>query len=96
MSRKKKAPDAPAADVAKEVSEMVLFAWVGEDQLGKEGFGIKQAICPSGFIPMVSCKAGKLDQEYIVEQMEALAKRYGKPITLARFKFDGVLAELKP
>jgi hypothetical protein len=73
---------------------MVLFAWVGEDQFGKEGFGIKQALCPVGFIPLVSCKGGKLEQDYIKEQLRAMVEAYGKTVFLCRFKFDGVVGEV--
>jgi hypothetical protein len=99
MSAKKKpakgkTAKAPGSSPPAEVRELVIFAWVGEDALGKEGFGIKQAFAPNGFIPLVTCREGALEQDYIREQVESMVKAMGKNVFLCRFKFDGVVAEV--
>lgn len=71
-----------------------LYAWVGEDELGSGGIGLKQACCPAGMIPMVATTQAKMGQGYIREQLDAQGKAYGKRIVLARFKFDGVVEEV--
>lgn len=76
---------------------MVLYAWVGYDERGLEpDMGIKQALCPAGYIPMVSCRDWQLEQEYVLEQMTALASRYGKTIRLVRFVAESIVKELDP
>ena len=93
----------PRSDTIKQLScddprvtEMVLHAWVGEDELGSGEVGIKAGFVPAGCIPLVACKEGKVDQRYIVEQMQAQSKQYGKVIRLAQFIFNSVEIELKP
>ena len=36
------------------IETMVLYAWVGEDELGSGEMGIKQAIVPAGNVPLVA------------------------------------------
>jgi hypothetical protein len=78
------------------VENMTLYAWVGEDELGSGEVGLKQALCPAGLIPMVACKTGKMDQEYIVQQMQRQATTCGKVIRLCRFEFVGEVIILLP
>jgi hypothetical protein len=81
----------------KEVEEMVLYAWVGEDDLGGSGeWGLKRAICPAGVIPMVACKDGKINTPNIVRQMEQMVGFTGKPRYLARFTFSNVVMVRSP
>jgi hypothetical protein len=76
---------------------MVVWAWVGPDELGRApGLGIKQALCPAGMIPMVSCREGAIEQQSILEQMQALATAHGNTIRLVRFVAEQVLRELIP
>lgn len=82
---------------AATLAQMVLYAWVGEDELGSRQFGLKQAIVPAGScIPLVSCLPGKLDRPEIAEQLQAQANVFRKPIRLVRFAFAEVVAELQP
>lgn len=76
----------------KEVQEMVLYAWVGEDELGRlPGFGLKQGVVPAGTIPMVSVSKEKLDKYW--SQAELQAKICGNRIRLCRFVFAEVIRE---
>lgn len=38
------------------VRKMVLYAWVGEDELGSGEVGLKQALVPAGFIALITCR----------------------------------------
>lgn len=82
----------------KSAQEMVLYAWVGVDDAPPFSgeFGIKAAICPAGWVPMVACKEDRMNQNYIVEQMKDMAKFTGKGRQLVRFKFDKVITTIKP
>lgn len=70
-----------------DVRYMELYAWVGEDEYGSGEYGLKQAVSPAGIIPLVACKEGKIDQNYIKEQLQHQANVYGKPMRLCRFVF---------
>tara|TARA_Y100000310_G_C20117545_1_gene549962 strand:- start:313 stop:567 length:255 start_codon:yes stop_codon:yes gene_type:complete len=76
-----------------EISELELFAWVGEDELGSGEIGLKQAMCPAGMIPIVTINEQKAGHADIKRQLEQQAHIFGKKIRLCRFKFDGVIAE---
>jgi len=79
-----------------EVAEnVVIYAWVGEDELGSGKVGLKQALTPSGLIPLVSTDQEKISEKYIVEQMQKQFSTYNKTIRLCRFVFDGVIEEVK-
>lgn len=82
--------------VPDNVSEMVLYAWVGEDEHGSGEVGLKQGIVPAGVIPLVACKDGKVDQNYIVDQLQRQADTFGKPIRLCRFVFSEQLMVINP
>jgi hypothetical protein len=89
--RRKMSSEVPAA-----VTDMRLWAWVGEDELGSGETGLKQAHTPCGLIPLVACEDGKLDQHYIRDQMQAQAAVCGKKIMLVRFVFERVIETLEP
>jgi len=78
------------------IEQMILYAWVGEDELGSGEVGIKQGICPAGMIPLVACREGKMDQEYLVRQMQQQSNRFGKTIRLCKFTFQEVVTTLEP
>ena len=78
------------------IERMVLYAWVGEDEMGSGEVGLKQGTVPAGNIALVSCKEGKMDQPYIVEQLRIQASIWGKPIRLCRFVFEKELLTLEP
>ena len=75
--------------------EVELYAWIGADDNildARTGeIGLKQAYCPAGMIPMVAVRRDKMEQPYIVKQMESVTEMTGVPRVLARFKFAGVV-----
>ena len=73
-----------------------LFAWIGEDELGSGKIGLKQAVCPAGFIPLVAVDLHKMQQEYLTDQMQLQSSMGGKTIMLCRYEFKEVLLVLKP
>jgi hypothetical protein len=85
---------APCSDP--RVQEMILHAWVGEDELGSGKVGIKAGVVPAGCIPLVACETGKVDQDYIIKQMREQGSDYGKIIRLVRFAYHSVEIELVP
>jgi hypothetical protein len=76
-----------------DVKNLCLYAWVGEDEHGSGEIGLKQAICPAGMIPMVAIRRDKMEQDYIVKQMEQYAAIYGMKRKLVKFVFAEVVAE---
>lgn len=76
---------------------MTLYAWIGRDETGREpGLGLKQALTPAGFIPLVSCRPGQLEQGYILEQLQAQASKHGKTIRLVRFVVESIEMKVVP
>lgn len=82
--------------MSKELKEIELFAWVGEDELGSGEIGLKQAFTPVGLIPLVSVDKDKMGQDYIAEQLQMQARQYGKNIKLCRFVFAEEVKVLNP
>lgn len=82
--------------VPQNVQDVVLWAWVGEDEHGSGEVGIKQALCPAGYIPLVACKDGKINQDYLREQLQQQANAFGKTIRLCKFTFVQVEETLEP
>jgi hypothetical protein len=78
------------------VKDLVLYAWVGEDELGSGEVGLKQAMVPAGCIPIVATKRAKVDQSLIVRQLQRQSNNWGKTIRLCRFTFAEELLTLKP
>lgn len=76
---------------------MTLYAWIGEDELGSGQIGLKQALVPAGYIPLVSLKREKIDRPEIIGQLQMQASFYGKTIRLVAFELqEGTLVELTP
>jgi hypothetical protein len=75
---------------------MIIYAWIGEDELGSGVVGIKQGLTPAGLIPLVSVDRAKLEQKYIKDQLTEQAKKYGKPITLGKFELTEELQGIMP
>lgn len=73
-----------------------LFAWIGEDELGSGEIGIRAAVCPAGFVPMVAILRHKIDRAEVTEQLEMLAKTYNKPRYLVRFTGVEIVKEIEP
>jgi len=84
------------SETPQAIQDMVLYAWVGEDELGSGEIGLKQARCPAGLVPMVACQAGKMEQAYIIEALQQQASVFGKAIRLVKFRFEGVVQTLEP
>ena len=59
----------------KEVQEMVLHAWVGEDELGSGEFGIKQGIVPAGHDSACSLRDWKAGSVLHSESNEGHGRR---------------------
>ena len=76
---------------------MKLYAWVGEDELGSGVVGIKQALVPAGYIPLVASDRSKIDREDIRRQLARQATTYRVTIRLAEFTVtDDALVTLEP
>jgi len=82
--------------MAETIEETMLFAFIGADEKGSAEVGLKQAFTPAGLIPLVATAEEKMNQLYIVKQLQEQATAYGRTIRLCRFKFDGVLITLHP
>lgn len=72
------------------VVSMKLWAWMGEDELGSGKIGLKQALVPAGYIPIVACEPGKIDGGAVRVQMLRQAQQYRKTISLVRFGFERI------
>jgi hypothetical protein len=77
------------------MNDVVLYAWVGEDELGNGKIGLKQGLVPAGLIPLVamSYHLDKLAQ--LLPQMEAQAAASGKKIRLCKFVATEIAAETR-
>jgi hypothetical protein len=76
---------------------MTLYAWIGEDELGSGVVGLKQALVPAGYIPLVSLDRAKLDTPSIRAQLQQQASQFGKTIRLVAFELTpGELVTLAP
>ena len=78
------------------VKEIYLYAWLGEDEHGSGKVGLKQALVPAGYIPLVAVDEFKMDQLYIQQALQAQATKYGKTIRLCKFKFVEEITTLEP
>lgn len=76
--------------------DMELFAWIGEDELGSGELGLKQAIVPAGWIPLVALRQEKINAEPIRLQLQQQASTYGKTIRLCRFRLVEEILKLDP
>lgn len=90
-----KEPETSAACEA-DLEKMVLWAWVGADELGSGELGLKQARTPAGMIPLVACKEGKIDKPEIAGQLQSQATVFRKVIRLVRFRYQAVVETLNP
>lgn len=75
---------------------VVLYAWIGEDELGSGKIGLKQGMVPAGIIPLVAMDYHLDRLAKLKPQMEAMAAASGKKIRLVKFVATGeVAAETK-
>lgn len=82
--------------IPERIKNMELYAWIGQDdqpdRTQRTGeWGIKQGLCPAGYIPIVAVKRGKV--EPFAERFEAQASAMGKKIRLVRFAYAEVIYE---
>jgi hypothetical protein len=75
-----------------------LVAFVGLDELGSGAVGIKQALVPAGYIPLVAVASDrhKLERPSVIAALQAQADRYNVVIRLVRFVETETLLELHP
>ena len=79
-----------------KVKKVELYAWVGEDEFGSGQIGIKQALVPAGYIPLVSINGSRLSEDDIKDQLQKQARKYGKTIRLCKFEFVEEIVTLNP
>jgi hypothetical protein len=73
------------------LTEMSLWAWLGEDEHGSGVIVLKQAQSASGLIPIVATRRAKAEK--FQPQFEAQAKRYGKRNRFCRFAYAETVRE---
>lgn len=79
------------------VNDLELLAWIGEDELGSGKIGLKGALVPAGYVPMVAMGDDmRMADRRIADQLQQQANTYGKTIRLCRFKFEEVVETLEP
>jgi len=78
------------------IREVELYAWVGEDELGSGVVGLKQALTPAGYIPLVATQEFKMSQEYLTSAMQQQSTKYGKTIRLCKFTFVETVITVTP
>jgi len=71
---------------------MTLYALIGEDEHGTGKVGIKQGLCPAGYIPLVVMSYDLPKLYKLQDQMEAQAKQYGKKIYLCKFELKEIVS----
>lgn len=79
--------------LSKQLEDLCLYAWVGEDELGSGEIGLKQGMVPAGFIPLVATTREKIDRGAIESMLQVQSATYGKKISLVKFIFAEVLKE---
>lgn len=79
------------------INDLELLAWVGEDELGSGRVGLKAALVPAGYVPLVAMGDDmRLAGGSVASQLQSQANTYGKTIRLCRFKFEEVVETLEP
>ena len=71
---------------------LVIYAWVGEDELGSGRVGLKQGMVPAGMIPLVAMDYHLDRLAKLLPHMEAQAKASGKKLRLMKFVATGEIA----
>lgn len=76
----------------KRLNDLVIYAWVGEDDTEDTGvIGLKQGIVPAGIIPLVAMDFDQHKLEALAHQMEDMARTTGKKRYLCRFVMSEVV-----
>jgi hypothetical protein len=75
-----------------------LYAWVGADELGSGGVGIKQAAVPAGYVPLacIASDVHKIRHELVINSLQAQVNVYKKQIRLVRYVPVGTIVTLDP
>ena len=76
--------------------DMKLFAWIGEDEHGSGEVGIKQGLCPAGYIPLVAKDEHKVNDPRFISQLQDQANKFGKTIRLCRYRFVEEIMVITP
>jgi len=78
-----------------QISDLAIYAWVGEDEHGSGKVGIKQGRVPAGMIPLVAMSYHLDRLAKLKPAMEAQATVCGKRIRLIKFVAVEIAAETK-
>ena len=74
-----------------KLEDVILYAWVGEDEYGSGEIGIKKIITSKGYEALASTK--KKSMLTFKEPMKMQSEHYGKKIRLCKFIFREVIVE---
>ena len=69
-----------------------VFAWVGEDEFGRQGAGIKQVLWPQLLGPLAGVNRERMEE--FAPALQNQVNQYGKPMKLVRYVPVEVLIEL--
>lgn len=83
-------------ETPENVKAVALYAWLGEDELGSGVVGLKQALVPAGYIPLVAVDGAKIDRDFLRQNLQAQANAYGKTIRLCKFVFEQEIVTIEP
>lgn len=78
------------------VKELILYAWLGEDEFGSGKVGLKQALVPAGMIPLVAVDVSKINRDHIHHALQSQADEYGKTIRLCKFVLTEEIITIEP
>jgi hypothetical protein len=73
--------------------EFVMYAWIGEDELGSGIIGLKQGLMPAGMIPLAAMDHHLDRLTNIKPSLERQAAASGKKVRLYRFVSQEVVDE---
>lgn len=75
--------------------EIVLFAWIGDDEFGSGRVGLKQALSKCGMCPLVvmDFDRNKIDNNRFRTMLGVQAEDFGKKIRLVKLEVTEVIFE---
>lgn len=75
-----------------------VYAYVGEDEFGGAGIGLKQGDVPAGRIPLavIESHLHKIRRPHLVAQLQLQVNTYKKPIRLVRYVAVEEILVIKP
>jgi hypothetical protein len=81
-------------------TRQTAIAWIGEDEFGNGEVGIKRAILGYELFPLVFMEGQRnavmLQSGGLLEQLQAMANEYGKPLRLVRFVAAETIMTIEP